>query len=209
MTTPALAAASNFRMRINRTVDVSNGQVVIDPVPDYPYFWASVTPPDSPAAPGDDPRQAPTAMLRHASRLTGPALDLRAGFRVENDSGTLIEILDNGTPVTTGSRLVGMSFACLPVDWLYPLTGVISDMDGNPTGIASLAIWGASESHDVSAGEFEDYDGSAAIEYASGLMRNVDLMVGTTRYRILAAETDMGSMYVRLRLRKADDPLAP
>ena len=101
-----------------------------------------------------------------------------------------------------------MQYACLPVEYLYPLDGILSDMDGNPIGNMQLAIWGAAETHDVRAGEFEDYQGEAPIEYAASLMRNVDIMVGTIRYRVLASETDLNIACARLRLRKADEPLA-
>jgi len=119
------------------------------------------------------------------------------------------ELLDAGVDVTTGSRIVGREYACLPVDFLYPLDSIISDMDGNPISNMELAIWDATEIHNVRSGEYENYNGEAPIEYASSLMRNVDVMVGTTRYRIIASEVDLDMPRVRLRLRKADEPLGP
>jgi hypothetical protein len=204
---PIISAAHNIQATLIREIDVVNGkpQVTDDPV--MPPFYVGLTQPDAAAASGESPRQAPPAMLRHASGLTGPRRVLRAGSRLSLLSRGTYELLDNGVDVTTGTRIVGREYACLPSDSLYPLDGIISDMDGNPIGNMELAIWGATESHDVTAGEFEDYDGEAPIEFAEQLMRNVDIMVGTTRYRVIAAEPEIA--FVRLRLRKADEPLAP
>jgi len=206
---PLIAAAHNLRATLARTVTTANGQVTVDNEPDYPPFWISIIPPDGPAASGEPPRSAPTAMLRHASGLTGPRLDLRAGFRLDVLSRGTYEVLDNGVEITTGARVVGKQYACLPLDFLYPLDGILSDMDGNPISDIDIAIWSATESHDVAAGEYEDYEGEAPIEFAADLQRNIDVMVGTTRYRIIAAERDIDVPRVRLRFRKADEPLAP
>jgi hypothetical protein len=205
---PLISAPHSLRTTLVRQVEITNGQIQIVNNPDVPAFYASLAPPDAAATPGEAPRQAPPAMLRHASGLTGPLSDLRAGSRVEPLLRGPYEILDNGVEITTGARSVGRQFACLPVDFLYPLDAILSDMDGNPISNMELAIWSASETHDVQAGEYEDYDGEAPIEYAASLQRNVDIMVGTTRYRIIAAETDLDVPRTRLRLRKADEPLA-
>jgi hypothetical protein len=118
------------------------------------------------------------------------------------------ELLDSGVQLTTGQRVTGVEFAVLPIAILYPLSGIISDMDGNPAGDMTLAIWSPVETHDVNAGEYEDYLGEAPIEFGPILMRNVDIMVGTVRYRVISAVNDLNAMVVGLQLRKADTPLA-
>jgi hypothetical protein len=105
-------------------------------------------------------------------------------------------------------RITGVEFAVLPVQILYPQTGILSDMDGHPIiSNMPLALWAPVESHDINAGEYEDYEAEAPIEFGLSLMRNVDIMVGTVRYRIIAAEVDLGLVNVHMRLRKADEPL--
>jgi hypothetical protein len=204
-----ISSANQLRTTLTREVDMVGGKPVVTENPVMPAFYSSLSEPSAAAVPGESPRQAATAMLRHASGLTGPLRVLRAGSRVSLLSRGTYELLDSGVSITTGARTVGMQYACLPIKFLYPLQGIISDMDGNPIGNIELAIWTATESHDVSAGEFEDYEGEAPIEYAGSLMRNIDIMIGTTRYRVIASETDLNAICARLRLRKADEPLAP
>jgi hypothetical protein len=205
---PLISAAHGIRVTLTREVDIINGKPQVTENPVMPNFFASLTPPSAAATPGESPRQASPAMLRHASGLTGPLRVLRAGSRVSLLSRGTYELLDGGVEITTGARTVGREYACLPTKFLYPLDGTISDMDGNPISNMELSIWSASESHDVSAGEFEDYEGEAPIEFADSLMRNIDIMIGTTRYRVIASETDLNMICVHLRLRKADEPLA-
>lgn len=214
--TPLISAGHNFRATLVRSVDMVNGQPVVDDAPNIPPFYVAIIDPKSPRVTtgrafgaGGSPRTAIPGVLRHASGLTGPSIDLRAGYRVNVLSYGLVELLNDGTPLSTATRTPGFIFAFAPVDWLYPLDGILSDMDGNPIGDMKLGIWGALEVHDVTAGEFEDYEAEAPIEYIASLQRNVDIMVGTTRYRILASEPDFGVMTIHLRLRKADEPLAP
>src|SRR4051794_5768749 len=183
---PLISAAHGIRVTLVREVDIVNGKPQVTNNPVMSDFFASLTPPSAAATPGESPRQSPPAMLRYASGLTGPLRVLRAGSRVSLLSRGTYELLDSGVAITTGSRTVGMQYACLPIKFLYPLQGIISDMDGNTIGNIELAIWTATESHDVSAGEFEDYEGEAPIEYAGSLMRNIDIMIGTTRYRVIA-----------------------
>lgn len=216
MTTPTISAALNTRATVARTVSISNGVPSVDDSPDQTPFWCSLSQSGTPrgfkyvsTATALGPRQNPPATLRHASGLTGPTLDLRAGDRVSLLSYGVYELLDSGVQLTTGQRIVGVEFAALPVAVLYPLSGIISDMDGNPQGDMILGIWSPVESHNVAAGEYEDYLGLAPVEFGMSLMRNVDIMVGTVRYRILASETDLNTMAVNLQLRKADEPLAP
>lgn len=220
MVTPLISSAHNLRATLTRTINIVNGQVQIDNSPVVPPFYVEYTPSGGPRVSGfvrmraagvASPRQVPPAMLRTAYGLTGPSIGLGSGFRVlVLSSGILeLEIIDNGTVINTGSRIVGVRYACQPLEFLYPLEGILSDMDGNPISNMQLAIWNSFESHDVEAGEFEDCDGEAPIEFSPSLMRNVDIMIGTTRYKILAAEDDLASMSVHLRLRKADEPLAP
>lgn len=214
--TPIISAGHNFKSILTRIVDMVNGQPVVNDSPNIPPFYTAIIDPRSPRVTtgrafgvGGSPRQAIPGVLRHATGLTGPSLDLRAGYRVNVLSYGLLELLNDGTPLSTGVRTPGFIYAFAPVAWLYPLSGILSDMDGNPISNMNLGIWGALESHDVTAGEFEDYQGEAPIEFLSSLQRNVDIMVGTTRYRVTAAEPDFGVMTVHLRLRKADEPLAP
>lgn len=207
-TTALLSAAHNIKTTLVRSVSLVNGQVQVNNVPNIPPFYVGLIQPSGPATPGLPPRQAPPAMLRHASGLTGPAVALGAGYRVSLLSHGLYELLDNGAQITVGSRTIGMVYACQPIDFLYPLSAIISDMDGNPISNMSLAIWNAVEAHALMAGEYEGYEGAAPVEYGSLLMRNVDVMIGTTRYRVIASETEPDSMSVHLRLRKADEPLA-
>jgi len=207
-TTALVSAAHNIRTTLVRSVTMINGQPQVDDTVNIPPFWVGRVAPSGPALAAVSPRQSPPTLLRHARGLTGPSVALRAGDRLSLLSYGLVELLDNGFEFTVGSRTIANVFTCQPVDFLYPLSGIISDMDGNPISDMPLAIWSPIESHDVNAGEFEDYEGEASIEFAPALMRNVDVMVGTTRYRILAAEPQPDMMYVHLRLRKADEPLA-
>lgn len=215
MTTPTISAAFNLRSFVDRVVTVVNGVPSIDDSPNQPPFWCSLSQSGTPrgfkyvsTATALGPRQNPPATLRHASGLTGPALDLRAGDRVSMGSSGVYELLDSGVQLTTGQRIVAVEFACLPIAVLYPLSGIISDMNGNPLGDIILGVWSPVESHNVAAGEYEDYLGEAPVEFGSSLMRNVDIMVGTVRYRVIASETDLNTMSVSLQLRKADEPLA-
>lgn len=213
--TPIVSAAHNYKTTLARSVEIVNGQAQVNDSPNIPPFYVGISQSGLPrgfkftaSAFGGSPRATPPTTLRHASGLTGPSLDLRAGFRCNVLSYGLLELLDNGINITTGQRIVAIEFAAAPIDVLYPLEGIISDMDGNPIGNMSLGIWGGTELHDITAGEFEDYDGEAPIEFGPQLMRNVDVMIGTTRFRVMSAVTDYNQMNVRLRLRKADEPLA-
>lgn len=212
---PPISAASNFKTTLVRSIIMTNGQPVVNDTPNIPPFYVGIVDSGLPrgfkyggAASLGSPRHTPPAMLRHATGLTGPSVELGVGDRCNVLSYGLLELLDNGTKISTGVRLVGLEYAAAPINQLYPFSGILSDMDGNPISNMPVSIWGAIENHDVLAGEFEDYEGEAPIEFLPMLMRNVDVMVGTIRYRILAAEPDYGFMNVHLRLRKADEPLA-
>jgi hypothetical protein len=212
---PLISAAHNVKTTLAKTISIVNGLPVVNNSPTAGPFYMSISQSGTPRGfkyggrPSElAPRQSPPAMLRHASGLTGPSVDLGAGDRVNLQSYGIYELLDGGITLTTGSRIAGTEFASLPIAILYPLTGTISDMAGNPASSITLAIYGALESHDINAGEFEDYEGEAPAEFYSSLKRNVDVMVGTRRYRVLASELDIGLMSVHLRLRRADEPNA-
>jgi len=200
-----IGGANATSLFIVRRVALANNLIQIDDAPMEFAFYGNITPPDGPGDPGTAPRDAPPAMLRHASGLTGPRTGLGLGDRVAATNEVVYEIVDRGEQIMSGRRLVGMDFAVMRLSELYPIDADLRDMDGVSVKQMSVAIWDATEEH-ADQGEYENYEGEAPPEFTADLKRNLDIFIPATgaRYRIIAAEPDVAPPRVRLRLRKAD-----
>lgn len=191
----------NKSASILRRISYNNDVVLVDDG-DHGFLFVGLTPSTDLATLGGEPRDLPSATLRHSSGLLGPSAPLRAGERLEVD-GVAWELIDDGKQIRSGGRSIVMEYRALKVDDLFPLTGDLTEMGGAPVDQIRFSAWAASEETNE-RGVYDDYDAEAPAEFMSALKRNRVITTASARYKITSTAPDLSPPRVRMRLRRTD-----
>jgi hypothetical protein len=156
-------------------------------------------------APGAGPRDTmPRLVLMWHDSLLAPAVDWRAGDRLDLDGHGIVELLEAPVATQLHAGVTRWQANAMPVAVLRPLAANVITQSGAAQGAVTIAVWRASTT-ERARGETIDYQGEAGVEHAALLTpENRRLAVGGAVLRVTGATVESSPPRVMLELRAPD-----
>lgn len=176
-----------------------------------PAFKCSLLPPKTFSAPAQDsaPRQWRNKMdLVYLSKVLGkPQTKWEPGARIEIEE-IEYEVVSESLDKRIGPTVFAYSASVLPVSQLWPLTAKLTDLKGtNVPGVGDVpfAVWEPSADRFAQRGRYDDTEGEVPADFMAAVQgKNLALVVGTRKYKIISAHTHFSQPHISLRLVSLD-----
>lgn len=196
---------------MTRRVQYAPGSVLTVTEGAETWFRGEVVPPNENTDPYDEgpPRERPHHVMKWPVGTLGPGIHAptRPSERVEAVEGATsraYELLGLPRQLHVGRRRTGVEVAVMPVEDLYPYTGVLQEQGGEEVlPEIQLAMWNA-DSARLDRGQYYTYDGEAPFDLAEQLVAsNRQVVVNGTTFRIMDPFEVLQVPRVRFTLRGA------